>query len=1127
MNNFRKQLCRLLLLVTLCTICSVANAQTVSKDFKAQSLKTVLKEIEQQTGLSIIYETKDINGDKKITQSFKDTPVEKVLSKILDSDLEFTIQNKMILISKKKVDGQYNGTPKNITGKIVDDKGDPIIGATVVVKGTTNGAITDIDGNFSLSEVPSDATVVMSYIGYQSYETPVKGKNTFAVTLLEDAKQLDEVVVIGYGTTTVKSSTGSISSVKAGELQNYPSTNFASALSGKMAGVQVSLPSGTPGGSPVINVRGIGTLTAGSKPLIVVDGFPLTEGSDINSINMNAIQSIEVLKDAASTAIYGSRGANGIIMITTKSGKTSKPSVSLSATFSLQQRYDKLELVDAYDMAQYMLEARNTGYINKDPLKRRETDDTATRKANGASKRELIPDYLYPYLNGEKGLTNTNWLDEVFQLAPMQDYNISVNGGSEKAFYSLSAGYMKQEGIIIGTDFDKFSANVNLKLMPTNTITLGFSFSPSYSKQNTFDEDAMSSNFLNIATGIYPFFAPYNEDGSLAISEQIKANSDTDGALYENPVAIAKKVDRKTDRLRLFGNMYAEVKLFKDFKFKTNIGADYDASIYKFYTPTDIGKYRAAAPQPISATQSNTNRKNYLIENTLTYNKLIKEHSIQVLLGQSYQREDQEILKVTATDFGDSSIKNIAGGSSFKVEPSQYAWAMISYFARLNYNWKDKYMFGASMRRDGSSRFGGNTKWGMFPALSAAWLISNEKFMQNSSVIDYAKLRVSWGKSGNNQIANYGAQALMSSNDYLFGGTLAPGTVINSSPNPDLSWEMTSTWNIGLDVTLFKYLGISADFYLANTNDLLLSVPVPQQSGYTTSLQNIGKVRNTGFEIRFSTAKDINMGPVAWNSSLNVSTNKNKVLALAPGQTQIIGSKGFSITEVGKSISELYGYEIIGIYKSEEDFKKYPAMAGTQIGDYIIKNQNDDKVIDTKDKRSFGSPLPKVVLGWNNTFRYKSFELALDLYAELGKKLYSTALATYMDTGEGFAVTTKEYFKNRYHPVNNPNGTYATPNMGNFSSARKEARISNKFFYNASNFNIRSLKFSYELPSSFINRLGIQRTQVYFLANNLLLLTPYKGMSINGNSTDALNQGLESYNYPLPRTFSLGLNINF
>ena len=1081
--------------------CFTASAQKVTLQFRQVKLAKVFDAITQQTGLTVAYSRPTVDPDRVVSIEADKEELSDVLTQLLkDTNVTFEIGETKIYLKEEPVSGtlQKSGRLITISGTIVDEKGETIIGASVAVQGTTLGTITNADGEYSLANVPENSQITISFIGYQSISLPANAKALGKIVMKEDNELLDEVVVIGYGTTTVKSATGSISSVKANELQSYPSTNFASALSGKMAGVQVSLPSGAPGGSPVINVRGIGTLTAGSKPLIVVDGFPLTEGSDINSINMSAIQSIEVLKDAASTAIYGSRGANGIIMITTKS-----------------------------DMAQYMLEARNTGYVNKNPSVRKESDDTATRKANGASKRELIPDYLYPYLNGEKGLTNTNWLDEIFQLAPMQDYNISVSGGSEKAFYSLSAGYMKQEGIVIGTDFDKFSANVNLKLMPSNTITLGFSFSPSYSKKNTFDEDAMSSNFLNIATGIYPFFAPYNEDGTLTISEQIKANADTDGALYENPVAIAKKVKRKNDRLRLFGNMYAEVKLFKDFRFKTNIGADYDAQIYKFYTPSDIGKYRAAAPQPISASQSNTNRKNYLIENTLTYNKLIKEHSIQILLGQSYQREDQEVLKVTAADFGDSSIQNIAGGSSFKVEPSQYSWAMISYFARLNYNWQDKYIFSASMRRDGSSRFGNNTKWGMFPALSAAWLISNEKFMSNCSAIDYAKLRVSWGKSGNNQIANYGAQALMSNNDYLFGGTLAPGTVINASPNPDLSWEMTSTWNIGLDVTLFKYLGISADFYLANTNDLLLSVPVPQQSGYTTSLQNIGKVRNTGFEIRFSTAKDIEMGPVSWNSSLNLSTNKNKVLALAPGQTQIIGSKGFSITEVGKSISELYGYEIIGIYKSDEDFKKYPAMPGTQIGDYIIKNQNDDNVINTKDKKSFGSPLPKVVLGWNNTFRYKSFELTLDLYSELGKKLYSTALATYMDTGEGFAVTTKEYFNNRYHPVNNPNGTYATPNMGNFSSARKEARISNKFFYNASNFNIRSLKFSYELPSSFINRLGLQRTQVYFLANNLLLLTPYKGMSLNGNAADALNQGLESYNYPLPRTFSLGLNINF
>lgn len=443
--------------------CFTANAQKVTLQFRQVKLAKVFDAITQQTGLTVAYSRPTVDPDRVVSIEADKEELSDVLTQLLKgTNVTFEIGETKIYLKEESVSGtpQKSGRLITISGTIVDEKGETIIGASVAVQGTTLGTITNVDGEYSLADVPENSQITISFIGYQSISLPANAKALGKIVMKEDNELLDEVVVIGYGTTTVKSATGSISSVKANELQSYPSTNFASALSGKMAGVQVSLPSGAPGGSPVINVRGIGTLTAGSKPLIVVDGFPLTEGSDINSINMSAIQSIEVLKDAASTAIYGSRGANGIIMITTKSGKTSKPNVSLSATFSLQQRYDKLELVDAYDMAQYMLEARNTGYVNKNPSVRKESDDTATRKANGASKRELIPDYLYPYLNGEKGLTNTNWLDEIFQLAPMQDYNISVSGGSEKAFYSLSAGYMKQKGIVIGTDFDKFSAKV-------------------------------------------------------------------------------------------------------------------------------------------------------------------------------------------------------------------------------------------------------------------------------------------------------------------------------------------------------------------------------------------------------------------------------------------------------------------------------------------------------------------------------------------------------------------------------------------------------------------------------------------------------------------------------------------
>ena len=411
-----------------------------------------------------------------------------------------------------------------------------------------------------------------------------------------------------------------------------------------------------------------------------------------------------------------------------------------------------------------------------------------------------------------------------------------------------------------------------------------------------------------------------------------------------------------------------------------------------------------------------------------------------------------------------------------------------------------------------------------FPAVSAAWLISGEDFLSNNQTVEYAKMRLSWGKSGNNQIPNYGALALMGSADYVTDGSIASGSIIGDSPNPDLSWEMTSTWNIGFDVTLMKYLDLSADFYIANTQDLLLNVPVPQQSGYTTSLQNIGEVRNTGFEVRLATAKDIRLGAVDWNSNLSLSVNKDKVLALAPGQTQIIS--GNNITKIGNSIGELYGYEVIGVYKSDADFQKYPYMAGTQIGDYIIADLNGDNEINADDKKSFGSPAAKAVIGFNNTFRYKDFELTFDIYSELGKKKNSGTLQS-LECGEGFMMVTQDYFDNRYHPVNNPEGTMATPNMGNYSNARKATAASNIYFKDASYALLRNLKLAYNLPSALLGKVGINKAQVYVLGNNLFMLTGYKGFNIDAEGSNILEQGNEKYVYPVPRTISVGVNINF
>ena len=460
----------------------MANAQTVSKDFKAQPLKSALKEIEQQTGLSIIYEVQDVDGSKKITESFKEVPVEKVLSAILGPGLEFTIQNKMILISKKKVAGQYEGTPKDIKGKITDERGESIIGATIQVKGTSNGAITDIDGNFSLTGVPSDATIVVSYIGYGSQELPVRDRNTFAITLVEDSKQLDEVVVVGYGTQSKARVTGSIAGLKGDQIKDMPVTSFEQAIAGRMPGVQVVQQSGAPGSSASMKIRGSSSITAGTNPLIVIDGFPMST-DDMTSLNPEDIESIDVLKDASSSAIYGSRGANGVVVITTKKGKEGKAKISAKAYYGVQSVAKKVDMMDAYEYANFVATARNNYWVDLNPGVNKPSDPNSARPS-----KARVPDYLVPYLNGEAGLINTDWQDEIFRTAAIQQYDLSVSGGTDRVSYYTSVSYSNQDGVIENSGFNRISARSNLSVKLNKHISFDFDIAPSYSIKHKVSE---------------------------------------------------------------------------------------------------------------------------------------------------------------------------------------------------------------------------------------------------------------------------------------------------------------------------------------------------------------------------------------------------------------------------------------------------------------------------------------------------------------------------------------------------------------------------------------------------------------------------------------------------------------
>jgi TonB-linked SusC/RagA family outer membrane protein len=954
------------------------------------------------------------------------------------------------------------------------------------------------------------------------YFNPIKD------TVKSREKNIDEVVLVGYGKQSKKNNSGSISSIDEKQMKGVASSNFGDIIAGKATGVQITQANATPGGSPSIRVRGIGTLTAGSNPLIVVDGLPLTEGSNLNAIDPNSIAKIDILKDAASAAIYGSRGANGVIIIETKQGKKGRMAVSFDSYYGMQMRSDNVKLVNAYDMATFLKEARDNNYLSKGS-NRSISDNNATRISKGASLRELIPDYLAPYLAKQPGLTDTDWLNTVMKPAPISQTSLNITGGSDKSKYAFTMSYFNQKGLVIGTDYEKFSTSVNLSTELTDKWKIGVTMTPSYATGTiNAAENSRSYNPLQMATAMYPFFKPYNDDGSFAISQQILGNTATDGALVENPVAVQEMTNRKYTLFKTFGNIFTELELLKGLKYRLSVGGDYTNYEYNFFDPSTVGAYRAAAPDVTFANRTEYIRKNYLIENLLSFDQKWGEHRVDAIAGQSFQQEDNTQLLTEATAFPDNSIRNIAGGTSFKNTLTQYKWRLMSYFTRVNYTFDNKYNLMASYRRDGSSRFGKNSKWGDFYAFSAGWTISNENFFPENTIITDLKLRYSLGSNGNNQIPNFGALSLMNPDNYNFGGSLIPGYTTATAPNPNISWEKSRSNNFGIDFSLFKnILNISADYYILNRDGLLLDVPVPQQSGFSTSLQNIGKIKNSGFELQIATKTFNVANNFTYSGSFNFSTNKNEVLALANGQNQIItGENNFSVTKVGGSIGEMYGYNIVGIYKTQEEINNSPHITGTMVGDYIMEDLNGDGKIDVNDKRSFGSGVPKYILGFNNNFRYGLFELSFSLYSEIGKRIYNADAVTTLESGEGFGMASQYYFDNRYNAVTNPNGFFGMPNM-NFSNNRKEARTSNLYFKNADYVRLRSLRLAFNFPKSMLGNIGLENAQIYLVGNNLFTLSKYKGMNIDATSDNVLTQGFDQAYYPVAKIYSVGFNLKF
>ena len=1104
--------------------CFTVNAQKVTLQFRQVKLAKVFEAITQQTGLTVAYSRPIVNPDRVASIEANKEELSNVLAQLLKGmNVAFEIGETKIYLKEKTV----SETPQKgerlitISGIIVDEKGEMIIGASIAVQGTTLGTITNADGEYSLANVPENSQITISFIGYQSISLPANAKALGKIVMKEDNELLDEVVVVGYGTQSKARVTGSIASLKKEQIKDMPVTSFEQAIAGQMPGVQVMQQSGTPGSGSSIKVRGASSITAGTNPLIVIDGFPMTTSNTATLLNPEDIESIEVLKDASSAAIYGSRGANGVIVVTTKKGKEGKTNINAKAYFGVQKVSHKIEMMDAYEYANFMTTARNNYWVDLNPGVNKPTDDNNTRV-----KKARIPDYIVPYLNGETGLINTDWQDEIFQTAAMQQYDISVSGGNQKLSHYTSASFVSQDGIIKNSGFQRFSARSNIQAVINKRVTFDLSLAPSYSKTRQISEKNHKQDGLVLLTTIAnPAARAYDEDGSIMYGNQIELGNAWGTSVIESPLAIAKSIKDNLHQFRMIGNANISVNILEGLNFKTHFGMEYSNQREDYFRPSYLGNYNTQAPTQATGKYWNAQTTNWVNENTLNYKKDFGKHHFDVLLGLSAQKQNYLVASMEAANYPNDNVTTLNAGIVNTGTTTESVWTLLSYFGRINYFFQNKYLLNFSIRWDGSSRFGKNNKYGCFPAVSLGWRVKEENWLKNVDMLSDLKLRVSYGKTGNFQINDYGSYSLLQANNYILNGVLVNGLAPATSPNPNISWEKTDQWNAGFDIAFFSnQLSFSADFYHSVTDGLLLDVPVPAASGFTSSLQNIGKLQNRGFEL--SLKGDFDFSGFKWAPAFNFSLNRNEVKGLGPNQEQIID--GNHITMIGEPIGNFYGYRILGVYKSQEDLDKYPHLNTAKIGTYIYEdisgpNGVPDGEITDADRTILGNYNPDYTIGFFNSFSYKNFDLSFMIQCVQGLEIFNSA-RSFLLNGEGWGNGAKDLYKN-YFSETNPNGKYARPSV---ATADKLYEKSSYMVEDGSFIRFNNITLGYNFSKTFIAKMGLKGLRVYVTAQNPFTITKYSGYNpeVSTNS-NALTPGIDYGAYPTNKSIAFGLNVNF
>lgn len=1088
-------------LLMICVFCSYAgNAHSqnakVSIHMNNVKLDKILNEIENQTDYLFIYNNQvDIN---KITSvKVKNEAVAQVLDRILSgTGINYELEGTHIILTTEAIkDLHAQQQAKTVTGTVTDVSGEPIIGANIRIKGTTTGTITDIDGNFSIEAEPQ-SVIEVSYIGYLTQETVINNQKSIRFLLKEDTKTLDEVVVIGYGVQKKADLTGSVANINTEKLNTQSNANIGQALQGKIAGVDIVSQGGAPGSGTRIMVRGIGTLNNAS-PLYIVDGMYM---NSIDHINPNDIASIDVLKDASSAAIYGSRAANGVIIVTTKEGSNTegKPIIDLSVNLGISTASKFLDMLDAKGWAEVTTIARQA--IGKPAL------DMATDLANK-------PD--------------NDWQDIMFRPALMQNYNLAVKGGGKYSTYYTGLGYFNQDGIVKGTNYQRY--NIQSKNdYKRGIFSAGTNLIISFSHDKPLHQELRGGMIGTILQSV-PTLEKYDDT-----REGGYGGTYGDVVNIPHPLAIIDDniMDRYNENVKIFANLYAQIELFKGLKYKLNLTPDFSFERYKNY----LNKYDfgLATNSITQLTERQRRRRNILVENLLTFDRTFGEHKISALAGYTYQ--DSRFRHIQAYGEGlPQGLEEIdAATTNRSNEGNSWRSVLTSILGRVFYSYQNKYLFTATIRRDGSSKFGKNNRYGYFPSFSLGWNVAEEKFMENVHWLDQLKLRGGYGVLGNQEIDNYQYSSTITTGiNYPDGnGGLLQGAFPKNFANPDIKWEETAMTNVGIDFMAFNNrLSLTADYYVKNTKDILLTVPIPISSGGANDpIRNAGKIRNNGFEFNLGWMDQPNPD-ISYGINLIGSFNKNKVIAMGSESGSIKGGSTnqnitTSETKAGYPIGGYWLISTAGYFNSQEEVDAY-AKDGKKIqpaaepGDIKFVDANNDGVINDDDRVFQGSPFPDFTFALNGNMRYKNFDLSIGLQGVLGNKIYNATRQTLEDVtkGSNFLASCLDYWTPENKNASHPRLTWDDPN-------RNTRAESDRYLENGSYLRLRSVQLGYTFPQTWFKG-AIQHARVYINAENLFTITSYSGYSPDVNADNANYRGFDNFIYPTNRTFMLGLNVTF